>query len=335
MNKRLMIITLFILLISISLCEDREADINSKSMTEEIKQIASEVNSTLVTMRKKSKELGEYAEYIYKNSDEYEISLEGFETEYAFFDNIVLYKPEDDGGSAYFYSGYQPVGVNEKEKVRLLENFEPKLKSIQEEYPSYIVQTYINTYDSLNIIYPYFDVIPQYAPNINIPDYNFYYEADQEHNPSREPVWVEEPYIDPAGKGWMVSIISPIYNGDFLEGVVGLDITISTLNKIFLKGSGKKLMIVDDESLPIAINKECADALQLKQLKEHNYLESIMMDKFRSEDIKLSNNESAGIRELARRLNDEIDFHIEIDETMFHILIASIPELDWKLVYIE
>ncbi len=332
MRKGLMIIIL-VVLTSISFCQSKDAELN-KTSSEEIIKMAEEINSILVNMREKVKELGEYAEYIYENEADFDISLVDFNSKYTFFDNIILYKPVNDGGGAYFYSGYYPVGVEEKKKVKLLENFEPKLKSIQKERPEYIVQSYINTYDSLNIIYPYFDVIPQYAPNINIPDYNFYYEADKKHNPSRKAVWVKDPYIDPAGKGWMVSVIYPVYNDDFLEGVVGLDITISTLNKQFLINSDKKLMIVDNESLLIAINKECADSLGLKLLKEHNYLESIMMDKFRSEDIRLSNNESASIRELSEKLKTENEFNININNTQFHILKAPIPELKWDLVYI-
>ena len=42
-----------------------------------------------------------------------------------------------------------------------------------------------------------------------IPNYNFYYLADAEHNPSRGVVWTDV-YLDPAGQGWMMSAIAPV-----------------------------------------------------------------------------------------------------------------------------
>lgn len=60
---------------------------------------------------------------------------------------------------------------------------------------------------------------------MQIPGYNFYYLADATHNPQRATRWTDV-YLDPAGHGWMMSAIQPVYAGDFLEGVVGLDITV-------------------------------------------------------------------------------------------------------------
>lgn len=61
-----------------------------------------------------------------------------------------------------------------------------------------------------------------------VSDYNFYYEADAENNPERRDVWTEA-YVDPAGHGWMVSSIAPVWRGDRLEGVVGIDVTVETI----------------------------------------------------------------------------------------------------------
>jgi len=41
-------------------------------------------------------------------------------------------------------------------------------------------------------------VISQYPVRMNIPAYNFYYEADATHNPERSVRWTDV-YLDPAG----------------------------------------------------------------------------------------------------------------------------------------
>ena len=63
-----------------------------------------------------------------------------------------------------------------------------------------IEQLYYNTHDSLNRIYPYFEVLSQYPSRVHIPSYNFYYEADAKHNPQRKVGWTDV-YVDPAGMG--------------------------------------------------------------------------------------------------------------------------------------
>lgn len=146
---------------------------------------------------------------------------------YAFADNGAYYSREDRGQGAMFYSGAVPIGPEQLVKAKATEALVPGLRQVVHASPL-ITQSYINTWDSLNRIYPYFDVIGQYPEKMNIPDYNFYYEADALHNPKRVPVWTGV-YLDPAGQGWMASCIAPVYRGDFLEAVVGVDITTTRI----------------------------------------------------------------------------------------------------------
>jgi len=113
------------------------------------------------------------------------------------------------------------------ERVLRLAQLDPLMKSIQHS-DKLVAALYFNTWDSYNRIYPWFDTPAQYPHDMVIPDYNFYYLADAKHNPERKVMWTEV-YLDPAGLGWMMSAIAPVYRGDFLEGVVGLDVTVGQL----------------------------------------------------------------------------------------------------------
>ncbi len=97
---------------------------------------------------------------------------------FAFSKDGAYYTTRDTtgeiGGSAVFYSGFVPIGAAEKEKALRTAALDPALKSVKQTFPL-IAQTYINTFDSLNRIYPYFDVISQYPAKMDIPSYNFYY----------------------------------------------------------------------------------------------------------------------------------------------------------------
>ena len=59
----------------------------------------------------------------------------------------------------------------------------------------------------------------------------FYSVAIPENNTSREAVWTPV-YLDEAGKGLMVTLSSPIYDGDTFMGVVSIDITNRRLSEL-------------------------------------------------------------------------------------------------------
>jgi hypothetical protein len=91
----------------------------------------------------------------------------------------------------------------------------------------YVVASYFNADEpaAMNRYYPFigkpWEVYPK---EVSMREFNFYYLADAVHNPERKTVWTGV-YLDPAGQGWMLSCISPVYYGDTLKGVVGLDLT--------------------------------------------------------------------------------------------------------------
>lgn len=88
------------------------------------------------------------------------------------------------GGAAVFYSGIEPVGEKEREKVSRLLSLQYLMKDITEAQPL-VASVYINTFDSLNIIYPYFDVLDQYAPFMDIPLITFIMKRTRNITPSR------------------------------------------------------------------------------------------------------------------------------------------------------
>ncbi len=206
----------------------------------------------------------------------------------ALSDDGVRYSPSDDGGAAVFYSNATAPERHDLQKIARLRQLEPLMKEIEARNPL-VASLYFNSWDSFNHIYPWFFTLDQYPADMDIPKYNFYYLADAKHNPSRGVVWTDV-YLDPAGHGWMMSATAPVYRGDFLEGVVGIDITVSgileQIGQVQVPWGGYAMLVSDDLSI-MALPEPGEADFGLAELTEHSYLDAIRREVFKPEDFQL------------------------------------------------
>ncbi|WKY48197.1 ATP-binding protein [Eubacteriaceae bacterium ES3] len=255
----------------------------------------------------------------------------------AYSQNGAYYTVSDtaNGGIAVFYSGYYPINAAERQKTASLLSLSDLMKSTVNSY-DLASQIYFNTFDSLNIIYPYFNVLEQYPEKMNIPSYNFYYEADSTNNPSRKVVWTDS-YLDPAGQGWMASSIAPVYTGDFLEGVVGIDITISTIANEILNlefpWDGYGILVGQDGTI-LALPQQGEHDFSLTELTDHHYEEAIMADTFKPEDFNVFSRQE--FSDIANELitADSGTTTITLNDNSRLISWNTVSETGWKLMVI-
>ena len=251
---------------------------------------------------------------------------------FAYSEDGAFYTTKDTGGAAVFYSGYVPIGDRERKKAFRSAGLDDAYIGIKNAFPL-IVQLYYNTHDSLNRIYPYFEVLSQYPSRMNIPSYNFYYEADATHNPQRKVVWTDV-YVDPAGMGWMTSCIAPVYSNDFLEGVVGLDITVDAIIadvldlKVPWNGYG---LLVSRNGTIIALPKAGEPDWGVKEFTKHDYSEAIQKDTFKPASFNIFERDKnvALSKDLREKPNGTV--HTDLNGKRI-VSWATIPETGWKLL---
>jgi signal transduction histidine kinase len=244
----------------------------------------------------------------------------------------AFYTTQDNGGAAVFYSGVMPIGPAEQQKVWRTTGLDPLMRSIVQADPV-IAQLYLNTFDSYNRIYPYFDVLDIYPPKMDIPSYNFYYEADQSHNPERKVVWTA-PYVDPAGAGWMVSAIAPVYSPDRLEAVVGVDITVGDIVDHVLNinfSADSYAMLVGRDGTILALPPKGEDDWQVSELISHGYSEAILQDTFKPEEFNIFlRPELAGVSQMIQS-QPSGQRSVDLGRPMVAAW-STIPGPDWKLI---
>ncbi|MBU1055895.1 MAG: response regulator [Proteobacteria bacterium] len=272
----------------------------------------------------------------YNHPDQF--SLQKQIPEFRFASNGVYYKPEDNGGCSLYYSALRPIEYKERKKALQSESLDPLLKGIYHANRN-IVAVYLNTFDSMSRYYPFFkDVFKQLPPKMNIPDFNFYYLADEKHNPGRSNVWTEA-YLDPMGKGWMMSCIVPIYRADFLEGVVGIDITITNFieNLIKLKLPwGTHAFLIDSKGTIMAMPPEVEKIFGLAELHKYTYKGKVQQDTHKPQIFNLLNSVLPHAAESISKLIQQTKGSAEIilNDDSYLLCQHTVPETGWKLIVI-
>ncbi|MBV1790427.1 hypothetical protein KQ940_20405 [Marinobacterium sp. D7] len=256
---------------------------------------------------------------------------------YAFSETGVWHTRPETGEAAMFYSSITDIGDQEREKAWQMVQLDPLMAQLVNS-SSLVAQAYLNTWDSMNRIYPAFDVVEQYPFDLDVTKYNFYYEADAKHNPDRGVVWTDV-YIDPAGQGWMASAIAPVYRrgSDFMEGVVGLDIRVSEIVdhvlSLSLPWDGYALL-VDGAGTILAMPNSAEDDWQLHELTDHEYSKAIEEDTFKPEEFNLFKRPDSLL--VAQRLKADKTgvAELQLNGQLKLAAWAQIPGADWHLLVV-
>lgn len=246
--------------------------------------------------------------------------------------NGSMYKENNNGGSSIYYSNLIPFTAESYRKARLTEALDPLFKATYEA-DSNIVAVYINTWDSMNRYYPFIDkTYEQFEPQMNITVFNFYYEADAKHNPGRGVVWTDA-YLDPAGQGWMASCLVPIYRGDFLEGVTGIDVTVERFIKNILRlklpWDGVPILVGRDKGI-LAMPPEAEKIFGLVELKSHDYNETIKQDTYKPDEYNFLKNPDIPQKFKEFVKSDQQLTEIELGGKTYLITRNPIAETGWE-----
>ncbi len=237
-----------------------------------------------------------------------------------------------DEGAAVFYSARTRKGQAEYDKLARSAAIDPLLKDIVLASPL-IVQAYLNTHDSLNRIWPWLDTATQFDPRMDITRFNFYYAADARHNPRRAVVWTDA-YVDPAGQGWMVSAIAPVYRGDFLEGVVGADVQLGQMIDSMLDSPipwrGFALLAAADGAL-LALSPAAERYFGVTELTDYDYRQALAEEVFKPEEFNIYRR--AGFSPLANLLLGARRGSGRIDSAAPHLVSwETVTATSWTLV---
>ncbi|MBN7823343.1 hypothetical protein, partial [Bowmanella yangjiangensis] len=135
----------------------------------------------------------------------------------------------------------------------------------------------------------------------------------------------------------MLSAIAPVFRGEFLEGVVGLDVTVSKLLE-HIQGLdvpwGGYAVIVSNEMNIMALPPAGETDFGLSELTTHSYDDAISSELFKPEDFNLlkRNDTMALAKSIGERSNGVLAMSLDGQPKL--AAWASIPATGWHLLAI-
>jgi hypothetical protein len=198
-------------------------------------------------------------------------------------------------------------------------------------------QIYSNSANQVSRVYPAYNPKGIVNANIDVTKFNFYYKADSVHNPKKELVWIPDPYVDPAGKGWILSMVHPVYDGSELFAVLGVDFTVSDFIQKYLDSEEGELILVNSKGDIVGGKADAIESLSMPPLRNHVYRETLESDYFRIADFNLFNSKSREVRKMAQRflLEKKNTFDFEEEANLKHATCVRFNLVDWFLIEVS
>jgi hypothetical protein len=296
--------------------------------------LVSEIELQMSSLRAELEQITDYNESLLQKRD----SILGtpvpskYTMEGAFSTNLP---GQDPALSTLVILNSSPDRKKAEELLQLTHSMDSVFAGFMQKNPK-AIQIYSNSSLGASRIYPAFDAKNIVEPNLDITQFNFYYEADLEHNPSKGTVWIPEPYIDPAGKGWIFSLVHPVYDGEELSSVVGIDLSIGDAIDSYLDAVDGYFVLVNSNGDIIGGKSEAIELLGMPLLKNHVYRETIQMDNFRGADFNLSRSKNGEVRQMAQAILVDKNTHFDFvqDARISRVLGHAFSQVDWYLLEI-
>lgn len=297
--------------------------------------LVTQIEDQMQSLRNEMEQITDYNEFLLQKRDSILASSSDFKytMEGAFSTNLP---GQDTSLSTVIILDSSSDLKRAKQLIQLTNSIDSVFATFMHNNPK-AIQIYSNSPLGASRIYPAFDAKNIVDPKLDVTQFNFFYEADLAHNPSKETVWIPEPYVDPAGKGWIFSLVHPVYDGEELSTVVGIDLSIGDAIDSYLDAVEGYFVLVNGNGDIIGGKSEAIELLGMPLLKNHVYRETIQMDNFRGADFNLSRSKNGEVRQMAKSILVDKNSYFDFvkDSRMSRILGHAFSQVDWYLLEIK
>lgn len=325
---------IFPILIFFSSCENSYKIRSSQSLVFDL-SITQEIESELTQLNEEIILLKDHFESLLANRDS--LLRHAERNKYSFDGGFSINTPKDSEKLSSIVILNSTRDFDKAMENVLVSNGMDSLFNQTFEKYGMLAQVYYNTVDQVSRVFPAYDTKTLLDPNLDVTSFNFFYEGDLGHNPEKGPVWIPDVYVDPAGRGWILSLVHPVFDRGELYAVLGIDITVDVIIERFLENKEGNFLIVNNKGDIVGGNASAIEALSFPPLLNHVYRETIHADNFRISDFNLFNSKNNEVRMMALSflLKKESNYFFKDEFSPKAAYAVPFSLLDWFLIEIE
>lgn len=307
-----------------SCSNEQKEDLNLKHLN----YIAANINSDLIQIKNEILNLSSIIQY--KIPFDREISNWPSDN-YYFKNREVLSSKHENSSSAVYLPGQKEISSQLQKTIVNSELLDTIFKSSIERN-ALLSQVYFLDTNSFLRIYPFVDVYGYLKGSIDLREYVSYQTANNKPFLDDDVYWVNSPFADPYGRGWIIACVEPLYYRERFIGIVSGDITLRSLKEKYFSSDTELMLLTDAEGKLICCTRQAAKIIDIPVLREFQYFKPVTEDIFRFNNPSLTLHKNTGLRKAIKSLlmgeNKEVFY---VDNKKCTIYKSYIKETNWVL----
>lgn len=209
--------------------------------------------------------------------------------------NNIISKRSGDK-SAIYLSNEITLTDSLKRFIMNSECFDDLFKSLIESNVL-LSQVYFQKSNSFLRIYPYIDVSNYISSNFNVLKTITYRHVKNKPYIESSAYWMDRPFADPYGRGWILSCSEPIYYRDNYIGIVSADVSVNELRLNYFSSNNEVVMLVNKSFQLIAATREGEKFLKIPAYREFQYYKPMNENIYLYTHSYVTEHESKGFKE--------------------------------------
>lgn len=304
----------------------------------EVEENLKKLNAIALDLNADLSKLRQDMEFV-SNSLKYKIeynksSATKFDEKYTQINKNVLISNLKNNSSSIYYPTNGEINESLKNFIVNSEAYNSLFKKSLQKNPI-LSQIYFLKNNSFLRIYPSIDIEKHILPGTDLLQLITYKSVVNKPFKEGHACWINTPFADPYGRGWIVSCAEPIYYRENFIGVLSADISIHNIKANYLSSNEDILFLINKDFELIACTKEGEKFLNIPQFREYQYYKPITQNLFLFEHSFLLEHENKEFKLAIQDIRSGKKFADFYLNRKRHTLFASrINETNWYLLKI-
>ena len=325
--KRSVIFIIVIFSLLVSCDNNQDSDLN----LQHLEHIAENINNDLVSVKSDIINLTNVLQY--KIPFENEV-IWNPEDKYHYHSGEILFSSYDKKCSAVYYPANRKITDRLKKLIINTEQLDSLFNNVIKCNPC-LSQVYFLDTASFLRIYPYINVINYLKSSVNLADLISFQTAKNKPFIVDNAYWVNKPFADPYGRGWIVSCVEPVHFRDQFLGVVSGDITLRSIKNRYFSSNTEIIILINQEGEVICSTREASRLMNISQHRDFQYFKPVTSDIYIFNSPSLLTHKNNDLRNAVKSLiSGKSKEMFNIDNTKYTIYKSEVRETNWLLLKI-